>query len=165
LQPNQTALVSGAAGAVGRCAVFAAKNIGARVIAGVLRSQLDQAESIGADEAIALDDPPAVERLASVDLVANTLRGASATALLPKVKPGGTFASVTGAPDGVEAFPNVRVVPFVSKQDRNVIESIAIAVSAGKLTIPIGLREQLKNAGPAQAAFTRGGIGKVLLVP
>jgi NADPH:quinone reductase-like Zn-dependent oxidoreductase len=165
LQPNQTVLVSGAAGAVGRCAVFAAKNIGARVIAGALASQLDQAESIGADETIALDDPSAVESIAPVDLVANTLRGASATALLAKVKAGGTFASVTGAPNGVEGYPHVRVVPFVSKQDRNVIESIAIAVSAGKLTIPIGLREKLEDAGAAQAAFTRGGIGKVLLVP
>jgi hypothetical protein len=33
------------------------------------------------------------------------------------------------------------------------------------MTIPIGLREELKNAGAAQAAFTKGGIGKVLLIP
>ena len=39
------------------------------------------------------------------------------------------------------------------------------AVNAGTLTIPIGRREQLANAGAAQAAFTKGGIGKVLLVP
>ena len=34
-------LVSGAAGSVGRSAVFAAKDRGASVIAGVLRKQLD----------------------------------------------------------------------------------------------------------------------------
>jgi hypothetical protein len=33
------------------------------------------------------------------------------------------------------------------------------------MTIPSGQRQELKNAGAAQAAFTRGGIGKVLLVP
>jgi NADPH:quinone reductase-like Zn-dependent oxidoreductase len=165
LQPGQTVLVSGAVGAVGRCAVYTAKALGAYVIAGVRRSQLDQAHSIGADETIALDDPAAFATLPQVDIVANTLRGKAATDLLAKVKDGGTFASVTGEPDGIQDYPKVRVVPFVSKQDRAVIAFIADAVHAGKMTIPIGQREELKNAGAAQAAFTKGGIGKVLLIP
>jgi NADPH:quinone reductase-like Zn-dependent oxidoreductase len=164
-QSGQTVLVSGAAGAVGRCAVYMAKVLGAHVIAGVLRSQLDQAESIGADETAALDDPAAFAAIPQVDVVANTLRGKPAVELLAKVKDGGTFASVTGAPDGAEKYPRVRVVPFRSKQDRAGIALIADAVNAGKMTIPIGLREELKNAGAAQAAFTKGGIGKVLLTP
>jgi NADPH:quinone reductase-like Zn-dependent oxidoreductase len=160
-----TVLVAGAAGAVGRCAVYMAKAVGAHVIAGVQRFQLDQADSIGADETIALDDPAAFAAIPQVDVVANMLRGKAATALLAKVKDGGTFASVTGAPDGAKGYPKVRVVPFRSKQDRAGIAFIADAVQAGKLTIPIGLREELKNAGDAQAAFTKGGIGKVLLTP
>jgi NADPH:quinone reductase-like Zn-dependent oxidoreductase len=59
----------------------------------------------------------------------------------------------------------LRVISFVSKQDRAVIAFIADAVNAGAIKIPIGLREKLGNAGAAQAAFTKGGIGKVLLVP
>jgi NADPH:quinone reductase-like Zn-dependent oxidoreductase len=165
LQSGQTVLVSGAAGAVGRCAVYMAKVLGARVMAGVLRSQLDQASSIGADETIALDDTAAFAAIPQVDVVANTLRGKAATALLAKVKDDGTFASVTGEPDGAKDYPNVRVVPFRSKQDRAGIAFIADAVNAGKMTIPIGRREELKNAGAAQAAFTKGGIGKVLLIP
>jgi NADPH:quinone reductase-like Zn-dependent oxidoreductase len=165
LQRGQTVLVSGAAGAVGRCAVYKAKTLGADVIAGVRRFQLDQADSIGADEAIALDDPAAFAAIPQVDLVANMLRGKPATDLLAKVKDGGTFASVTGAPDGAKDYPKVRVVAFVSKQDREVIAFIADAVNSGKMTIPIGLREELKNAGAGQAAFTKGGIGKVLLTP
>jgi NADPH:quinone reductase-like Zn-dependent oxidoreductase len=165
LQSGQTVLVSGAAGAVGRCAVFAAKMIGAHVTAGVLRSQLDQAQSIGADETVALDDPAAFAKIGQVDLVANMLRGTSATGLLSKVKDGGIFASVTGAPDGSDAYPKVRVVSFQSKQDRGTIELIAHAINDGKMRIPIGLRAELKNAGDAQAAFTKGGIGKVLLLP
>jgi NADPH:quinone reductase-like Zn-dependent oxidoreductase len=165
LQSGQTVLVSGAAGAVGRCAVYMAKVLGARVIAGVLRSQLDQADSIGADETVALDDPAAFAAVPQVDVVANSLRGKAATDLLAKVKAGGTFASVTGEPDGVKDYPNVRVVPFRSQQDREGIAFIAEAVNAGKLTIPIGRREELKNAGAAQAEFTKGGIGKVLLIP
>lgn len=165
LQPGQTVLVSGAAGAVGRCAVYVAKVSGARVIAGVQRSQLDQSDSIGADETIALDDSAAFATIPQVDIVANTLRGKTATDLLAKVKDGGTFASVTGEPDGTERYPKVRVVPFRSKQDREGIAFIADAVNSGAMTIPIGRREQLKNAGAAQAAFTKGGVGKVLLIP
>jgi NADPH:quinone reductase-like Zn-dependent oxidoreductase len=165
LQPGQTVLVSGAAGAVGRCAVYVAKSSGARVIAGVQRYQLDQADSIGADETIALDDPAAFAAMPQVDIVANTLRGKTATNLLAKVKDGGTFASVTGEPEGSKDYPTVRVVSFVAKQDRAVTTVIADAVNAGKMTIPIDHREELKNAGAAQAAFAKGGIGKVLLVP
>jgi NADPH:quinone reductase-like Zn-dependent oxidoreductase len=162
---GQTVLVSGAAGAVGRCAVYRAKASGAHVIAGVLRHQLDQADSIGADDTIALDDPAAFAAIPQVDIVANTLRGKAATDLLAKVKDGGTFASVTGEPDGAKDYPKVRVVPFVSQKDRAVIAFIADAVNAGKMTIPIDHRDELKNAGAAQAAVTKGGIGKVLLVP
>ena len=165
VQPGQTVLVSGAAGAVGRCAVYTARALGAHVIAGVQRFQLDQADSIGANETIALDDPAAFAAIPQVDVVANTLRGKPAADLLTKVKDGGTFASVTGAPDNSEAFPKVRVVPFVSTKDRANIALMLDAVVSGKLTIPIGLREELKNAGAAQAAFTKGGIGKVLLIP
>jgi len=165
LQPGHTVLVSGAAGGVGRCAVYIAKVSGGRAIAGVLRAQLDQAGSIGADETVALDDPAAFAAIPQVDVVANTLRGKAATDLLAKVRAGGTFASVTGEPEGAKDYPNVRVVPFRSQQDREGIAFIAGAVNAGKLTIPIGRREELKNAGAAQAEFTKGGIGKVLLVP
>lgn len=165
LQPGQTVLVAGAAGAVGRCAVYMAKASGAHVIAGVQRFQLDQADSIGADETIALDDPAAFATIPQVDIVANAVRGKTATDLLAKVKDGGTFASVTGEPNGTKDYPKVRVVSFVSKQDPAIIAFIADAISAGKVTIPIDHREELKNAGAAQAVFTKGGIGKVLLVP
>ena len=72
---------------------------------------------------------------------------------------------MTGEPDGAKDYPKARVVPFRSQQDRAGIAFIADAVNSGKITIPIGRREELKNAGAAQAEFTKGGIGKVLLVP
>lgn len=165
VQSGQTVLVSGAAGAVGRCAVYMARVLSARVIAGVLRSQVDEAESIGADETVALDDPVTFAAMPRVDVVANMLRGKPATALLAKVKDGGTFASVTGEPGDAGNYPTVRVVPFRSQQNRADIAFMLDAVNRGKVTIPIGLREELKNAGAAQAAFTKGGIGKVLLTP
>src|SRR5580700_7891239 len=47
---------------------------------------------IGLDETIALDDPAAFAAIPQVDVVANAVRGKTATDLLAKVKDGGTFA-------------------------------------------------------------------------
>jgi NADPH:quinone reductase-like Zn-dependent oxidoreductase len=51
-----TVLVTGAAGNVGRSAVYTAKSRGAKVIAGVLKRQVTQAQAVGADSVVALDD-------------------------------------------------------------------------------------------------------------
>jgi NADPH:quinone reductase-like Zn-dependent oxidoreductase len=164
-KPGQTVLVSGAAGGVGRSAVFAAKDRGAVVIAGVLKKQLDGAKNLGADRVIALDDPASLGELQQVDIVANTVRGKTAEDLLAKVKPGGTFVSVTGVPANAGQYPGVRAIAFVSKQDRKSLEYTVEAVRAGKLTIPVGSRLPLRNAAEAHAALARGGAGKILLLP
>jgi hypothetical protein len=59
------------------------------------------------------------------------------------------FASATGKPDGTERYPKVRVIPFSSTQDREDIAFIADAVNSGKMTIPIGRSQELKNASAA----------------
>jgi NADPH:quinone reductase-like Zn-dependent oxidoreductase len=165
VKPGQTVLVSGAAGSVGRSAVFAAKDRGAVVIAGVLKKQLDGLKNLGADRVVALDDTAAFADLQPVDIVANTVRGKTAEDLMAKVKPGGTFASVTGAPANAAGYPRVRTVAFVSKQDTKNLEYTVEAVRAGKLTIPIGSRVPLRNAAEAHAAFAKGSAGKILLLP
>jgi NADPH:quinone reductase-like Zn-dependent oxidoreductase len=164
-QPGQTVLVSGAAGGVGRSAVFAAKDRGAEVIAGVLKKQLDSAKNLGADRVIALDDPASLDELQQVDIVANTVRGKTAEDLIAKVKPGGTFASVTGVPANAGRYPSVRAIAFVSKQDKKSLEYTVEAVRSGKLTMPVGSRLPLRNAAEAHAALAKGGAGKILLLP
>ena len=49
VKAGETVLVVGAAGSVGRSAVFTAKTRGATVIAGVLKKQLDEAKNVHAD--------------------------------------------------------------------------------------------------------------------
>jgi NADPH:quinone reductase-like Zn-dependent oxidoreductase len=163
-KPGQTVLVSGAAGSVGRAAVFAAKDRGATVIAGVLKKQLDRTKIPGADRLVALDDPAAFADLEPVDIVANTVLGETAEDLMAKVKASGIFASVTGAPANAVKYPRVRTVAFVSKQDTKNLEYMVEAVRAGKLTIPIGSRLPLRNAAEAHATFAKGGAGKILLL-
>ena len=50
VKAGQTVLVVGAAGNVGRSAVFTAKERGATVLAGVLKRQMDEAKTVGADQ-------------------------------------------------------------------------------------------------------------------
>jgi NADPH:quinone reductase-like Zn-dependent oxidoreductase len=165
VKAGQTVLVSGAAGSVGRSAVFAAKDRGAVVIAGVLTRQLDDAKNLGADRWVALDDPAALEDIQPVDVVANTVRGKTAEDLLGKVKDGGTFASVTGVPPNASTYSKVRTTAFVSKQDTTNLEYTVAAVRAGRLAIPIGGRFPLRGAAEAHAAVAKPGAGKILLVP
>jgi len=165
LKAGQIVLVSGASGGVGRSAVFTARERGARVIAGVRKSQLEAAKSLDADEVVAIDDDHALNRVAPVDAVANTVRGPTAGRLIGKVKPGGVFASVTGAPDNAKDFPAVRTVAFVSKQDARTVQQMAQAVGAGRLVIPIERKLPLKDAAVGHAAVEKGVGGKVLLLP
>jgi NADPH:quinone reductase-like Zn-dependent oxidoreductase len=165
VKPGQTVLVSGAFGSVGRAAVFTAKDREAVVIAGVLKKQLEAAKDLGADQVVALDDEAVMNAIAPVDVVANTVRGKTAELLLGKVKQGGVFASVTGAPDNATDYKSVTIVPYVSKQDAKTLRYMAEAARAGKLDIPIDRRLPLKDAVAAHAAVEKGGIGKVLLLP
>ena len=162
---GQTVMVIGAVGNVGRSAVFTAKERGATVIAGVLKRQMDVAKTVGADQVVATDDDSAIANLLPLDAVADTVGGRTAETLIAKVKPGGVFASVSGAPQNAAKYPSVKVVPIFSKFDRKTLVFMAEAVRDGKLVIPISLRLPLSEAAEAHAAAEKGGVGKILLVP
>ncbi|MGB6933443.1 MAG: NADP-dependent oxidoreductase [Acidobacteriaceae bacterium] len=164
IKPGQTVVVVGAAGNVGRSAVFTAKERGATVIAGVLKRQMDEMKTVGADQLVATDDDTAIANLPPLDAVADTVGGRTAGKLIAKVKPGGVFASVVGAPQNAAKYPSVKVVPVFSKFDRKTLEFMAEAVRDGKLVIPISQKLPLSEASEAQAATEKGGAGKILLV-
>ena len=164
IKAGQTVLVVGAVGNVGRSAVFTAKDRGATVIAGVLQKQMDQAKTIGADQMVATDDDTVIASLSPLDAVADTVGGRTAGKMIAKVKPGGVFASVVGAPQDAAKYPSVKVVPVFSHFDRKTLEFMAAAVRDGKLVIPISKRLPLSEAAKAQAEAEQGGSGKILLV-
>ena len=85
---GSTVLVAGAIGGVGRTAIYVAKQAGATVIAGVKKSQLAEAKSLGADTVVALDDSDALARIGFLDGVADAVGGKTAEQLLGKVKQG-----------------------------------------------------------------------------
>ena len=164
VKAGQTVMVVGAVGSVGRSAVFTAKDRGATVIAGVLKRQMDEAKTIGADQVVATDDDGALAKLPPLDAVADTVDGKTAEKLIARVRAGGVFASVLGAPGNAAEFPAVQVAPVFSHFDRKTLEFMAAAVRDGKLVIPLGRRFPLSQAAEAQAAAEKGGAGKILLV-
>ena len=164
IKAGQTVLITGAVGNVGRSAVFTAKDLGATVIAAVLKRQTDAAKTVGADQVVATDDDAAIANLSPLDAVADTIDGATAQKLIAKVKPGGVFATVVQAPQNAAKFPTVKVEHVFSKFDRKTLEYMAEAVRDGKLVIPIGPKLPLSKAAEGQAMAEKGGIGKVMLL-
>jgi NADPH:quinone reductase-like Zn-dependent oxidoreductase len=159
-----TVLVTGAVGAVGRSAVFMAKERGWSVIAGVRTRQVQEAKATGADRVIALDDQAALRALEPVDAIADTISGSIADQLMGKVKPGGVFASVVAPPRNAATHPDVRVETMQVKSAPATMVHLAEAVRAGRLVIPLGQRYRLSEASEAHRAAEKGATGKLLLL-
>ena len=164
VEKGWTILVAGALGSVGRTAVFTAKQAGATVIAGVKKSQLEEAKALGADEVLALDDKEAFEKLGFLDGVADAVGGETAQRLLEKVKQGGVFGSVLGPPANAKLHPTVKIQPIMAKPDVSTLERLAEDVAQKRLVIPVDRMLPLKEAAAGQQAAEKGGIGKVLLL-
>jgi NADPH:quinone reductase-like Zn-dependent oxidoreductase len=164
IKAGQTVLVTGAVGNVGRSAVFTAKERGAVVIAGVLKKQVQEAASLGADRIVATDDAKSMASLPGLDAVADTVNGKTAETLIGKVKRNGVFATVLGAPQNAKDYPSVKVVLVYAAPDAKILGYMAQAVKAGKLKIPIGRKWPLKDAEQGHAAGAKGSAGKSLLV-
>ena len=169
VQPGQTVLITGALGSVGRSAVFAASQIGARVIAGVRGKRLDAARQLpGVSEAIAIDDDAEIDKLGPLDCVADTVGGKFADKLLAKVKEGGTFGCFPKQnPQDAALYPTVHINTVFGQVDPATraaqILRYAEAVRDGKLTIPIDRIMPLADAAQAQAIAEKGGIAKIVL--
>jgi NADPH:quinone reductase-like Zn-dependent oxidoreductase len=159
-----TLLVTGAVGNVGRSAVFAAKDRGWTVIAGVRKSQIEQARATGADRVVAIDDQKSLESLETLDAVADTVSGLIADKLIGNVKEGGTFASVLQPPGNATAYPDVTIKTMQVKAAPTTLLQMAEAAKAGRLVIPIAQRFTLADAKMAHVAAEKGAVGKLLLL-
>jgi NADPH:quinone reductase-like Zn-dependent oxidoreductase len=147
-----TILVTGAVGSVGRSALFAAKESGWSVIAGVRSRQLQEAKTIGADRVIALDDQASLKSLEPVDAVADTISGSIADQLISKVQNSGVFASALAPPGNASAYPNVMIATMQVKPAPATLIRMAEAVRTGRLVIPLGQRYPLRDASKAHSA-------------
>lgn len=164
VERGQTILLTGAVGSVGRCAMLAAREIGANVIAGVRRKQMVEAKALGAVEAIDLEDDDEIAKLGALDGVADAVGGEVAPKLLGKVKPGGRYGSVLGPPQGAALHPTVQVKAMTARPSPETYVRYAEAIREGRLKLAVDRVIPMREAAEAQAAAEKGGVGKVVLV-
>ena len=162
--PGQVILVTGAIGGVGRTAVHVAKQHGAHVIAGVRSSQRIEAENLGADRVIALDDEKEIAALPELNAIADMVGHETIDRLLPHIKKNGVLATVVGAPASAEGR-DLRVVAVWAQPDSVRLEKLGQEVARGLFSIPIGKRFRLSQIREAQQLAEKGGVGKIVLTP
>jgi NADPH:quinone reductase-like Zn-dependent oxidoreductase len=160
-RPGEVVLVTGAVGSVGRAAVYAARTLGAQVVAGVRRKQKEQAHRLNVD-LVALNDDAELGRLPRLDAVADTVGGETVQKLLAKVKPGGTIGSVVGEPPGAKER-GLAVRAHLTHPHPQRLAALARAVAAGKLLIPIARRMPLAQIREAHRLAEQGAGGKIML--
>jgi NADPH:quinone reductase-like Zn-dependent oxidoreductase len=161
-QKGDLVLVTGGVGNVGRSAVYAAKRLGARVIAGVRAAQRSEAQRLGVEQVVAIDDDDEIARLPQLDAIADTVDGETIARLIPKIRKGGTLGSVLGEPPAAKGR-DLRVRAFLSHPDGRRLGALAEAAARGELEIPISKRLPLSQVREAHRLAERGTEGKILL--
>ncbi len=161
-QAGNRILITGALGAVGSVAVWAALERGAHVIAGVREGRADDAKTIGASEtAIIGKDWPGEP----FDHIIDTVGGPGVAVLAKHLKPGGKFITAATDPIPSDGLP-VQPEFFGVSPSGDDLARIVGAVSTGKLAIAIAKTLPLSAAAKAQAIVDAGGTGgKVILTP
>jgi len=162
-RPGEIILITGAIGGVGRTAVHVAKQHGAHVIAGVRSSQRVEAEGLGADRVIALDDMKEIAGLPELDAVADMVGHETIDRILHRIKKNGVLATVLGAPPSAEGR-DLRVVTIWAQPDSVRLEELGREVARGLFSIPISKRFELSQIREAQQLAEKGGIGKIVLI-
>jgi NADPH:quinone reductase-like Zn-dependent oxidoreductase len=135
LQPGQSILAHGAAGAVGTMVTQLAREAGAYVIGTGRAVDREKALDFGAQEFVDLENE-ALEDVGAVDLVFDVIGGDVQKRSAALIKGGGTLVSVVGP---VEARPTEGLaVDFVVEADRAELGEIVQRVRDGRLRTNIG---------------------------
>jgi NADPH:quinone reductase-like Zn-dependent oxidoreductase len=156
--------ITGALGSVGRTAVHVAKQHGAYVIAGVRANQRAEAEKLGADEVIAVDDEKQLDNLIELDAVADTVGRDVIDRLIPHIRKNGVLATVVGGPKSADGR-DLQVHEVWSEPDAKRLETLAGELVRGEFTIPISKRFKLAEIREAHALAEKGGGGKIVITP
>jgi NADPH:quinone reductase-like Zn-dependent oxidoreductase len=131
----------------------------------VKTEQKEEANSLGVDQVVAIDDPREITELPELDGIADTVDHDVIGKLIPKLKSGGVLGSVLGKPKEAEG-KNIRVEAFMATPDASLLRQMADAVRDGKLLIPIAKRMRLGETAEAQTLAEKGSLGgKILLIP
>jgi NADPH:quinone reductase-like Zn-dependent oxidoreductase len=165
-KPGDRILVTGAAGSVGRAAVYSAAAAGATVVAGIRAGARKAVEGLPIAAAVDLGDAAAVAAAGPFDAIADTIGGRLAERLCAHIKPGGKLASVVSpAPLAPVGSSVVSVPVWVAFDGPRLSQFLNDVVTKG-WTIPVAHRLPLAEAAKAHALLEAGGLhGKILLIP
>jgi NADPH:quinone reductase-like Zn-dependent oxidoreductase len=143
LQPGQTVLAHGAAGAVGTMVTQLAREAGAYVIGTGRAADREKALDFGAQEFVDLEND-GLEDVGDVDLVFDVVGGQVQKRSAALIKAGGTLVSVVGP---VESRPTDGLaIDFVVEADRAQLGEIVQRVRDGRLRTNIGKVATLDDA-------------------
>src|SRR5256714_469568 len=143
LRAGQSALVHGAAGAVGSMLTQLAREAGAYVIGTGRAADRQTARDFGAQEFVDLDND-ALEDVGEVDLVFDVIGGDIAKRSAGVIRAGGTLVTVTGP---TEARPSGGLtIDFVVVPDRAQLSELVQRVRVGRLRTNIGNVAALDDA-------------------
>jgi NADPH:quinone reductase-like Zn-dependent oxidoreductase len=143
LQPGQSILAHGAAGAVGAMVTQLAREAGAYVIGSGRAADRQKALDFGAHEFIDLEHD-VLEDIGKVDLVFDVIGGAVQERSAGLVKSGGTLVTVVG-PAGAKPA-NGLAIDFVVEASRAQLAAIVQRIRDGRLRTNIGATAPLEDA-------------------
>ena len=168
IQDGQTVLVHAGGGGVGHLAVQIAKSRGAVVIATASAGKADLVRELGADEVIDYRATDFVKAVGTVDVVLDTIGGATAVTSVGALRPDGLLVTIversnTALADRVRAagrrFAGVTVEP-----DHTGLEALAELARDGRLRPVVSETFDLGDAAAAHRRLEAGGItGKLVL--
>ena len=143
LQPGQSVLAHGAAGAVGSMVTQLANEAGAYVIGTGRAADRQKALDFGAKEFVDLENDR-LEDVGGVDLVFDVIGGDIGKRSASMVRAGGTLVSIVGP---VEAWPAGGLgIDFVVESDRAQLTEIVQRIRDGRLRTNIGDVSTLNEA-------------------
>jgi NADPH:quinone reductase-like Zn-dependent oxidoreductase len=162
-QAGDRVLITGACGAVGRFAVYAARLLkGVHVIAGVRADQRRLALELGADEVAVLGE---AWKGTPFDHVADTVGGSDVAALCRHTTVGSRIRTVATTPiDAAELHSSPEFIAV--HPDARRLQELVEAVDTGQIQVEVALRLPLSEAAEAHRMVELGGLGgKVILEP
>ena len=143
LQPGQSVLAHGAAGAVGSMVTQLANEAGAYVIGTGRAADREKTLDFGAKEFVDLEND-SLEDVGGVDLVFDVIGGDIGKRSASMVRAGGTLVSIVGP---VEAWPEDGLgIDFVVESDRAQLTEIVQRIRDGRLRTNIGDVSTLNEA-------------------
>jgi len=161
LAPGQRVLIHGAAGGVGTFAVQIAHWRGAYVIGTASAKNRDFLLGLGTDEVIDYQQAQFEEVVHNVDVVLDTIGGATRERSWKVLKPTGILISLTEPiPEGEAAAHSMRGLFFVVEPNREQLGEIAALIDSGAIrpiiaeTIPLARAREAFESGVA--GHTRG---------